>query len=51
MGGPTIAGLGFVGCLTLAVALPLASILVGSALLAAGVIVRIAVVHGDRTDE
>ena len=48
---PAIAGLGLVGCVTLAVALPLVSILVGSALLVAGVIVRIAFVRGDRTDE
>jgi APA family basic amino acid/polyamine antiporter len=48
---PAIAGLGLVGCLTLAVALPLVSILVGTALLVAGVIVRTAFVRGDRTDE
>jgi APA family basic amino acid/polyamine antiporter len=48
---PAIAVIGLAGCVTLAVALPLASILVGAALLAAGVVVRIAFVRGDRRDD
>jgi APA family basic amino acid/polyamine antiporter len=47
---PVIAVVGLIGCVTLAVALPLMSILVGAALLVVGAIARIAFVRGDRTD-